>query len=116
MLKAVDALIICAGRKVLFMLFIFVYVVTAVSFLYINYYKVKGESQSNEEVKNLIGGVYTNNITLFFRNSPYRVRSDVIVEKRATLTIETGVQIHFDTGVGLKIKGTIKAVVSVLIL
>lgn len=66
----------------------------------------------HQKIKNMIGGVYSENITLFFRNSPYRVTSELIVEAGATMTIETGVQMYFDTGVGLKIYGTIRAIVS----
>uniref|UniRef100_A0A0R3RRQ6 Accessory Sec system protein Asp3 n=1 Tax=Elaeophora elaphi TaxID=1147741 RepID=A0A0R3RRQ6_9BILA len=54
--------------------------------------------------------VYSSNITLFYRNSPYRVQTDLTIETRAILTIETGVQIYFDAGVGIKIKGAIWAV------
>lgn len=66
----------------------------------------------SQPINNVLGGVYANNITLFFRNSPYRVQSDVTVEAGATITIETGVRLYFDTGVGLKVKGSIYAVVS----
>uniref|UniRef100_A0A7E4VD53 SRCR domain-containing protein n=1 Tax=Panagrellus redivivus TaxID=6233 RepID=A0A7E4VD53_PANRE len=64
----------------------------------------------HQRIKNTIGGVYSQNVTLYFRNSPYRVASELIVEEGATITIETGVQIYFDTGVGLKVWGTIHAV------
>ncbi|GMT10248.1 hypothetical protein PFISCL1PPCAC_1545 [Pristionchus fissidentatus] len=62
-----------------------------------------------ERVKNTLAGVYSENITLFYRNSPYRVVEDLTVEVGATMYIETGVQIYFDTGVGLRIKGSIIA-------
>ncbi|VDM77600.1 unnamed protein product [Strongylus vulgaris] len=71
-----------------------------------------GLMPARQPIQNILGGVYSNNITLFFRNSPYRVTSDLTVEFGATLTIETGVQIYFDTGVGLKVKGTLRAIVS----
>ncbi|CAJ0561234.1 unnamed protein product, partial [Mesorhabditis spiculigera] len=60
--------------------------------------------------KNILGGSYANNVTLFFRNSPYRIEKDLIVEKGVTLTIETGTQLLFDTGVGLIVQGIIRAV------
>uniref|UniRef100_A0A1I7XKT6 SRCR domain-containing protein n=1 Tax=Heterorhabditis bacteriophora TaxID=37862 RepID=A0A1I7XKT6_HETBA len=63
-----------------------------------------------QPIKNILGGVYSNNVTLFFRNSPYRVMSEITVEVGATLTIETGVQMYFDTGIGLKVKGAIHAI------
>ena len=64
----------------------------------------------HQRIKNSLGGVYSENITLFFRNSPFRVMSDLIVEAGATLKIETGVQLYFDTGVGLKVWGRIQAI------
>ncbi|KAK0410181.1 hypothetical protein QR680_004996 [Steinernema hermaphroditum] len=69
-----------------------------------------GYIRPNDRIKTEIGGSYSNNATLFFRNSPYKVSSDLTVESGATLTIETGVQIYFDTGVGIKVKGAIHAV------
>ncbi|VDO43648.1 unnamed protein product [Haemonchus placei] len=69
-----------------------------------------GLEQARQPIRNILGGVYSNNITLFFRNSPYRVTSDLTVEHGATLTIETGVQIYFDTGVGLRVKGALQAI------
>lgn len=84
-----------------------------------------GFFQPRERIKNTLGGVYSSNATLFFRNSPYRVRTDLTVEVcliesneivhiqvGATLTIETGVQLYFDTGVGLTVKGSLWAIVS----
>lgn len=69
------------------------------------------EAQPSEPTRNTIGGVYSENITLFFMNSPYRVDKDLTVETGATMTIQTGVQLYFDAGVGLKIKGSLYAVV-----
>ena len=71
-----------------------------------------GSEIPHQRIKSVLGGVYSENVTLFFRNSPYRVQTDLIVEAGATLTIETGVQLYFDTGVGLKVWGTIRAIVS----
>ncbi|CAJ0963174.1 unnamed protein product, partial [Mesorhabditis belari] len=61
-------------------------------------------------VKNVLGGSYAQNVTLYFRNSPYRIEKDLIVEKGVTLTIETGTQLLFDTGAGLIVHGTIRAI------
>uniref|UniRef100_A0A8R1XXU5 Uncharacterized protein n=1 Tax=Onchocerca volvulus TaxID=6282 RepID=A0A8R1XXU5_ONCVO len=63
-----------------------------------------------------IAGVYSSNITLYYRNSPYRIQTDLTIETKAVLTIETGVKIYFDNGIGIKIKGTIWAVVSAIIM
>uniref|UniRef100_A0A0M3ILN8 Sporulation protein n=1 Tax=Ascaris lumbricoides TaxID=6252 RepID=A0A0M3ILN8_ASCLU len=72
---------------------------------------IDGLGSIRDPIKNTLGGVYTGNATLYFRNSPYRVQSDLTVEAGATLTIETGVQLYFDSGVGLKVKGIIHAVI-----
>lgn len=40
----------------------------------------EGVTQPRQRVKNVLQGVYSNNATLFFRNSPYRVMEDLIVE------------------------------------
>ncbi|KAE9417892.1 hypothetical protein Angca_003498, partial [Angiostrongylus cantonensis] len=69
-----------------------------------------GLQQNRQPVQNILGGVYSNNVTLYFRNSPYRVTTDLTVEYGATLTIETGVQIYFDTGIGLKVRGALQAI------
>lgn len=71
-----------------------------------------GLMQPRQRIKNTLGGVYSRNITLFFRNSPYFVESELIVDSGVTIQIETGVQIYFATGVGLKVYGTIVAIVS----
>lgn len=67
--------------------------------------------QPRQRIQNILGGFYSHNVTLYFRNSPYRVQSELIVESDATLTIETGVQIYFDSGVGIKVFGIIQAIV-----
>src|SRR4051812_34870924 len=72
-----------------------------------------GLQQPRQPIKTTIGGVYSQNATLFFRNSPYYVDTELIVTSEATIKIETGVQIYFATGVGLKVYGTIVAIVSI---
>src|SRR3954447_10868043 len=62
-----------------------------------------GMEQPRQRILNTLGGFYGQNATLYFRNSPYRVQSELVVESAATLTIETGVQLYFDTGVGMKV-------------
>lgn len=39
------------------------------------------------------------------------ISGDVLVEVGATLTIETGVRLYFDSGTGIKVLGSIWAVV-----
>jgi hypothetical protein len=33
---------------------------------------IEGLEQPRQPIKNTLGGLYSNNVTLFFRNSPYR--------------------------------------------
>lgn len=61
-------------------------------------------------------GVYTRNVTLYYRNSPYLVQNDLTIERNAMLTIESGVHVYFDNGVGIKVKGAIWAMVSIITL
>lgn len=77
----------------------------------LSFFGIGALTQSIEPIRNVLGGVYTENVTLFFRNSPYRVQTDLTVEVGSTMTIETGVQLYFDSGVGLRIKGSLYAVV-----
>ncbi|CAL2046926.1 unnamed protein product [Caenorhabditis brenneri] len=69
-----------------------------------------GYRQPLEPIKNILQGSYGNNVTLYYRNSPYRVSGDLTVEYGVTMDIETGTRIYFDTGVGLIIKGTLRAI------
>jgi hypothetical protein len=62
-----------------------------------------GIERPRQPIKSVLGGIYSRNTTLYFRNSPFRVDRELIVESGATLTIETGVQLYFDTGVGIKV-------------
>jgi hypothetical protein len=66
-------------------------------------------------IKQTIGGTYRDNVTLFQRNGPYRVSTDLNVESGVTLTIETGTKLYFDSGVGMRIRGTLYAVVCCLV-
>ncbi|KAF1753039.1 hypothetical protein GCK72_019595 [Caenorhabditis remanei] len=69
-----------------------------------------GYQQPLEPIKNILQGAYGSNVTLYFRNSPYRVMGDLTVEYGVTMDIETGTRIYFDTGVGLIVKGTLRAI------
>uniref|UniRef100_A0A1I7UE62 FBA_2 domain-containing protein n=1 Tax=Caenorhabditis tropicalis TaxID=1561998 RepID=A0A1I7UE62_9PELO len=48
-----------------------------------------GYHQPLEPIKNILQGSYGNNVTLYFRNSPYRVSGDLTVEYGVTMDIET---------------------------
>uniref|UniRef100_A0A183C0J1 SRCR domain-containing protein n=1 Tax=Globodera pallida TaxID=36090 RepID=A0A183C0J1_GLOPA len=69
-----------------------------------------GLEPTRQRIRNTLGGFYSGNVTLFFRNSPYRVERELIVESGSTMTIETGVQMYFDTGIGMKVFGTLQAI------
>lgn len=75
----------------------------------------EGLQQPRQSIKNSLGGFYSKNVTLFFRNSPYRIQSELVIESGATMNIETGVQMYFDSGVGMKVFGTIRAIVIYLL-
>ena len=40
----------------------------------------------------------------------WSVEHELIVSAGCTMNIETGVQLYFDTGVGMKVYGTLKAI------
>lgn len=44
--------------------------------------------------------------------SPYWLRSDIIVERNAELVIEPGVEVRFESMVGITVRGILTAVVS----
>ena len=59
------------------------------------------------------GGVYSRNYTLYQRNGPFLVSRDIVIEAGVTFTIETGSEIRFKPGVGIKVHGTLYAVVRI---
>ena len=56
-----------------------------------------------------IGGNVTVNTNLTLNGSPYVVSEDITVAKNATLTIQPGVELQFDPGVILHVKGSLQA-------
>ncbi|KAL9960495.1 hypothetical protein ACROYT_G033963 [Oculina patagonica] len=56
-----------------------------------------------------LGGDITVDTTLTLNKSAYVVSQDLVVAENATLTIQPGVQLQFDVGVALKVKGAIQA-------
>lgn len=60
------------------------------------------------------GGSVNGQVTFEKSLSPYWLRSDLIVERDATLLVEPGVTVKFDPQVGITVRGTINADVSKL--
>ncbi|XP_035694471.1 protein bark beetle-like [Branchiostoma floridae] len=58
----------------------------------------------------VIGGSYYRDHTLPLSRSPYIASHEIIVGEEATLTIEAGVEILFDEGVGMTVVGQLHAV------
>lgn len=58
------------------------------------------------------GGSITNTFTIPKAGSPHTVSKDLIVAPVSTLIIEPGTQLRFAEGVGIKVYGELKAVVS----
>ncbi|KAL9960870.1 hypothetical protein ACROYT_G034376 [Oculina patagonica] len=56
-----------------------------------------------------LGGDIIADTTLALNGSPYVASQDLVVAENATLTIQPGVQLHFDVGVGLQVKGSLQA-------
>jgi hypothetical protein len=61
----------------------------------------------------LAGGSVVGERLLKASESPYLLRTDLEVERQAKLSIEAGVTIHFAPMVGITVRGTISAIVSI---
>ncbi|XP_076029838.1 C-type lectin domain-containing protein bark beetle [Oratosquilla oratoria] len=55
------------------------------------------------------GGLITKEKVYNASGSPYTITEDIVVEKGATLNIEAGVTMRFDPGVGVTVRGVMKA-------
>ena len=56
-----------------------------------------------------LGGDIIVDTNLTLNGSPYVISQDLVVAENATLTIHPGVQLHFETGVALRVKGSLQA-------
>ena len=56
-----------------------------------------------------LGGDIAADTNLTLNGSPYVVSQDLVVAENATLTVHPGVELHFETGVALRVKGSLQA-------
>ena len=56
-----------------------------------------------------LGGDIKVNTNLTQDGSPYTIIQDLVVVENATLTIQPGVELHFQAGVALQVKGLLEA-------
>ena len=56
-----------------------------------------------------IGGDIIIDTTLTLNGSAYVVYQDLVIAENTTLTIEPGVQLHFQAGIALQVKGSLQA-------
>ena len=62
---------------------------------------------SGFEVKSILGGRISSTVHLNISYSPYKVLSDLIVLPQAFLVIDPGVEMQFDSGVGMLVLGSL---------
>ena len=55
------------------------------------------------------GGLITGHKVLTLKESPYYIYKDIIVDSKSELIIESGVSLHFNHSIGLKVFGTLIA-------
>lgn len=58
--------------------------------------------------------MYNSNHTLYYRDGPYKVTKNIMVQPGANLTIEQGVKMYFDPGIGIEVMGVLNVAVSKL--
>lgn len=56
-----------------------------------------------------LGGDIKVNTNLTQYGSPYTINQDLVVAENATLSIQSGVELHFQAGVALRVKGILEA-------
>lgn len=71
------------------------------------------DGNGNYELTELTGGEFVGERTLGLSQSPYLLTNDLDIELGAKLIIEPGVTIHFAPMVGITVRGSIIAIVSI---
>jgi len=89
--------------------FYFLFCLSAVVVLWGGYLFDADYSQSRADGPTEVGGSIDTNTTWTLGESPYIVTDTLTVEEDATLTIEAGVTVKFDTQAGLIVRGILKA-------
>lgn len=61
------------------------------------------------DVVGAVGGVISENVVYDSSASPYVITEDILIEKGGKLTLEPGVSLQFDPGVGITVRGVLHA-------
>lgn len=93
--------------------FITILVIFTVNSQEVSYNEINSDTEygGNSETE-LQGGAIIGERTLHLSDSPYVLKTDLIVDNGAKLFIEPGVQIRFAPMIGITVRGEIIAVVS----
>lgn len=88
-------------------------VIVAVNSQEVSYNEINSDTEHSENSETeLQGGAIVGERTLHRSDSPYVLKTDLVVENGAKLFIEPGVQIRFAPMIGITVKGEFTAVVS----
>lgn len=93
--------------------YVTILVIVVVNSQEVSYNEINSDAEYNGiSETELQGGEIVGERTLHLSESPYVLKTDLIVENGAKLFIEPGVQIRFAPMIGITVKGEITAVVS----
>lgn len=88
-------------------------VFVAVNSQEVSYNEINSDTEHSENSETeLQGGAIVGERTLHLSDSPFVLKTDLVVENGAKLFIEPGVQIRFAPMIGITVKGEFTAVVS----